>query len=382
MLHRGSLNHVSKSESEADETMMAQLQRRVYSLDPKKMVNRKRSSSFSRPPKPPTDAQSEPEISESFSYVEIRSIDDIAVEVSHVNKWWDNTERSVGEQSIQQRLRNSPLSDINFSHVTCQCGDSFPTVSHIETSESFEPGDSPQSDAQSESNRKMMPLKDFLTSKSRSESDEDVPHRLQLQRRVSSRDTKKAEADAPMRSQLQRRVYSLGSKNMAIRERNSSFSRPSIPATEVQSKPELSDPGDLSELFARAKSIQKNMSFEDFFNYVSMSESGSDVAVRSQLQRISSPTSPFKSSQREFDFYAPRGLLGIVIESTPKGPMVQSISHKSPLLGIIEHGDYIIGLDDLNTKGMTSPQLSRLMAQRSMQQRKITFLSFAGTKKS
>eukprot|EP00957_Ditylum_brightwellii_P076625 5824304-Ditylum_brightwellii.AAC.1 len=103
----------------------------------------------------------------------------------------------------------------------------------------------------------MMPLKDFLNSKSRSESDEDVPHRLQLQRRVSSRDTKKAEADAPMRSQLQRRVCSLGSKNMAIRERNSSFSRPSIPATEVQSKPELSDPGDSSELFARAKSIQK-----------------------------------------------------------------------------------------------------------------------------
>uniref|UniRef100_A0A7S4V2L5 Uncharacterized protein n=1 Tax=Ditylum brightwellii TaxID=49249 RepID=A0A7S4V2L5_9STRA len=157
MLHRGSLNHVSKSESEADETMMAQLQRRVYSLDSKKMANKERSSSFSRPPKPPTDAQSEPEISESFSYVEIRSIDDIAVEVSHVNKWWDNTERSVGEQSIQQRLRNSPLSDINFSHVTCQCGDSFPTVSHIETSESFEPGDSPQSDAQSESNRKPDP---------------------------------------------------------------------------------------------------------------------------------------------------------------------------------------------------------------------------------
>eukprot|EP00957_Ditylum_brightwellii_P089117 6786214-Ditylum_brightwellii.AAC.1 len=78
----------------------------------------------------------------------------------------------------------------------------------------------------------MMSLKDVLNSKSRSESD-DAPHRLQLQRRVSSHDTKRAEADAPMRSQLQRRVYSLGSKNMAIRERNSSFSRPSIPATGV-----------------------------------------------------------------------------------------------------------------------------------------------------
>uniref|UniRef100_A0A6V2HT11 PDZ domain-containing protein n=1 Tax=Ditylum brightwellii TaxID=49249 RepID=A0A6V2HT11_9STRA len=231
----------------------------------------------------------------------------------------------------------------------------------------------------------MMPLKDFLTSKSRSESDEDVPHRLQLQRRVSSRDTKKAEADAPMRSQLQRRVYSLGSKNMAIRERNSSFSRPSIPATarqKVQSKPELSDPGDLSELFARAKSIQKNMSFEDFFNYVSMSESGSDVAVRSQLQRISSPTSPFKSSQREFDFYAPRGLLGIVIESSPRGPMVQSISRTSPLLGIINRGDYIIGLDGMNTKGMTAAQLTLFMTQRSEQpQRKISFLSCGGATK-
>mmetsp|Transcript_40131 Transcript_40131/g.60245 ORF Transcript_40131/g.60245 Transcript_40131/m.60245 type:complete len:230 (-) Transcript_40131:212-901(-) len=222
----------------------------------------------------------------------------------------------------------------------------------------------------------MMSLKDVLNSKSRSESDEDAPHRLQLQRRVSSHDTKRAEADAPMRSQLQRRVYSLGSKSMAIRERNSSFSRPSIPATEVQSKTETSDPGDLPEPFARIKSIQKNMSFEDALNCVSISESEPDVAVRSQLQKISSPISPMKSNQREFDFYAPRGLLGIVIESSPRGPMVQSISHTSPLLGMIDRGDYIIGLDDLNTKGMSAAQLTRLMAKRSQQpQRKISLLS-------
>ena len=66
-----------------------------------------------------------------------------------------------------------------------------------------------------------------------------------------------SEADETMMAQLQRRVYSLDSKIMAIRERNSSFSRPSIPATEVQSKTETSDPGDLPEPFARIKSIQK-----------------------------------------------------------------------------------------------------------------------------
>jgi len=124
------------------------------------------------------------------------------------------------------------------------------------------------------------------------------------------------------------------------------------------------------------------MSFKDFLNYVSLSENEVDVAMRLQLHRKSSPNTPMKSTGREFDFYAPRGPLGVVIESTPKGPRIQSIYHGSPLLGIVDHGDYIIGLDDLNTKGMGAAQLTRLMAQRSEQpQRKISFLSFAGATK-
>jgi len=372
----------SDIESEADVTIPSQLQRRVASQNMEKADRRERSSSFPRPPKPPTEAQSEPKTSDSFSDVEIRSIDGSSVEVSHVNKWSDNTEQPVEKQSMQQRLTINVPSDVKLGHVTSEFGDSFPTISHIDTSESFEPGDSPQSDAQNRSNRKISSLKDLFNKKSLSESDADVPHRLQLQRRVSSQDMKKAEADMPMRSQRQRRVYSLDSKIMAIRERNSSFSRPSIPATEVQSKTETSDPGDLPEPFARIKSIQKNMSFEDALNCVSISESEPDVAVRLQLQKISSPTSPMKSNQREFDFYAPRGLLGIVIESSPRGPMVQSISHTSPLLGMIDRGDYIIGLDGMNTKGMTGAQLTLSMAQRSEQpQRKISFLSCGGATK-
>eukprot|EP00957_Ditylum_brightwellii_P010452 790947-Ditylum_brightwellii.AAC.1 len=77
----GSLNQVSKSESETDVSMRSQQQRQVSSLDSKKMANRGRSSSMSRSPKLLTEAQSNAETSKSFPDVEISSIDD-SVEVS------------------------------------------------------------------------------------------------------------------------------------------------------------------------------------------------------------------------------------------------------------------------------------------------------------
>jgi len=78
---------------------------------------------------------------------------------------------------------------------------------------------------------------------------------------------------------------------------------------------------------------------------------------------------------RIYDFYAPPGALGVVIDSTPEGPMIHSLKKTSPLLGMVNRGDLIIGLDGINTRNMTAGRLTRIMAKRSQQpQRKLSFL--------
>ena len=74
--------------------------------------------------------------------------------------------------------------------------------------------------------------------------------------------------------------------------------------------------------------------------------------------------------------YAPPGPLGIVIDTTAEGPMVHSLKPTSRLAGLLQPGDLVVGLDDIDTRGMTAATLTRLMAKRSQQaQRKITLLS-------
>ena len=77
-----------------------------------------------------------------------------------------------------------------------------------------------------------------------------------------------------------------------------------------------------------------------------------------------------------YDCYAPPGPLGVVIDTTPEGPMVHSLKPTSRLAGLLQRGDLVVGLDDIDTRGMTAATLTRLMAKRSQQaQRKITLLS-------
>eukprot|EP00957_Ditylum_brightwellii_P024307 1832963-Ditylum_brightwellii.AAC.1 len=83
------------------------------------MASRERSSSLSRPPKPPTEAHSELDAYKNFPDVEISSVEDIvtissiedSVEVFHVNKWCFDTERSVEKIDISQRSPRNPFSE-------------------------------------------------------------------------------------------------------------------------------------------------------------------------------------------------------------------------------------------------------------------------------
>ena len=85
---------------------------------------------------------------------------------------------------------------------------------------------------------------------------------------------------------------------------------------------------------------------------------------------------PHQIRRELYDCYAPPGPLGIVIDTTPEGPMVHSLKPTSRLAGLLQPGDLVVGLDDIDTRGMTAATLTRLMAKRSQQaQRKITLLS-------
>ena len=77
-----------------------------------------------------------------------------------------------------------------------------------------------------------------------------------------------------------------------------------------------------------------------------------------------------------YDVFAPPGPIGIVVDTTKDGPAVHSLKRTSPMLGLINAGDLIIALDDVDTRGMTAATLTQMMARKATQkERKITLLS-------
>lgn len=75
------------------------------------------------------------------------------------------------------------------------------------------------------------------------------------------------------------------------------------------------------------------------------------------------------------DCWAPPGKLGVVIDSTPRGPVVHEVKGGSPLEGVIFAGDRIIAVDDNDTRSMTASAVTKMMAKKMDKKRKITVLS-------
>lgn len=105
---------------------------------------------------------------------------------------------------------------------------------------------------------------------------------------------------------------------------------------------------------------------------------GNSTPSRRTNYSFSSPvsTTRTRSSRKDklFDVYAPPGPLGIIIDTTPEGPMIHSLKPTSQLLGLVNPGDLIVGLDGIDTRNMTAATFTRLMAKRSQGERKITLL--------
>ena len=68
-----------------------------------------------------------------------------------------------------------------------------------------------------------------------------------------------------------------------------------------------------------------------------------------------------------FDCNVPAGPLGIIVDSTPIGPIIHSIKPSSHLLTVLSPADLIVGLDGINTRGLSAPSLTRLMAKKIQQ---------------
>jgi len=82
-----------------------------------------------------------------------------------------------------------------------------------------------------------------------------------------------------------------------------------------------------------------------------------------------------KQVQREC--FAPPGKLGVVIDTTPEGPVVHKVNPGSPLEGIVWPGDIIVAIDDEDTRLLSATEITALMVKNMNQRRKLSVVSDA-----
>lgn len=73
--------------------------------------------------------------------------------------------------------------------------------------------------------------------------------------------------------------------------------------------------------------------------------------------------------------HAPIGKIGIVIDTTPEGPVVHSVKPTSPVLGQVFPGDMIISVNNEDTRAMSAIALTDLMTRTNDVERELVILS-------
>jgi C-terminal processing protease CtpA/Prc len=69
-----------------------------------------------------------------------------------------------------------------------------------------------------------------------------------------------------------------------------------------------------------------------------------------------------------------QGKLGIVIDTTQDGPMVNQVKEGSPLKGLLQVGDIIAKVNDVDTRAMSGAAITSLMVRTAKQTRLLTVL--------
>eukprot|EP00536_Pseudo-nitzschia_multiseries_P001548 jgi/Psemu1/322120/estExt_fgenesh1_pg.C_190074 len=71
---------------------------------------------------------------------------------------------------------------------------------------------------------------------------------------------------------------------------------------------------------------------------------------------------------------APAGRLGVVIDTTVRGPVVHKVNQESKLVGKIFPGDVIIAIDDVDTRAMSANDINAVMVRTANQNRILTII--------
>lgn len=80
------------------------------------------------------------------------------------------------------------------------------------------------------------------------------------------------------------------------------------------------------------------------------------------------------STSRKEHIYAPPGKVGVAIDVINGQPTVHKIRSGSPLEGLLQHGDIILSIDDVETSNMSAADVTHLMVRRMNYRRKISFI--------
>jgi len=72
--------------------------------------------------------------------------------------------------------------------------------------------------------------------------------------------------------------------------------------------------------------------------------------------------------------YAPPGKVGVAIDVINGKPTVHKIRNGSPLEGLLQNGDIILSIDDVETSNMSAADITHLMVKRFNYRRKISFI--------
>mmetsp|Transcript_38106 Transcript_38106/g.56713 ORF Transcript_38106/g.56713 Transcript_38106/m.56713 type:complete len:431 (-) Transcript_38106:75-1367(-) len=74
------------------------------------------------------------------------------------------------------------------------------------------------------------------------------------------------------------------------------------------------------------------------------------------------------------EIWAPSGKLGVAMDVVEGRPVVHSLKRGSPLEGFLQSGDWIVGLDEINTVRMSAAEITSLMVRRMDSRRKIIYV--------
>lgn len=82
----------------------------------------------------------------------------------------------------------------------------------------------------------------------------------------------------------------------------------------------------------------------------------------------------FNGNSVQDHIYAPPGKVGVAIDVVNGRPTVHKIRNGSPLEGLLQPGDIILSIDDVETNNMSSADVTQLMVKRMNYRRKISFI--------